>query len=70
MSARVDHGLTDAALADVAVGTVLHFTNHPCRPSRPVTYAGPRGRVILANGDELYAFADELSLAPRDGLGS
>jgi hypothetical protein len=56
MTARVDHGLTEADLAEVAVGTVLHFTNHPCRSSVPVTYAGPRGRVVIVDDSAPVAY--------------
>lgn len=65
----MDHGLTIAELHACPVGTKLHFTNHPCNPSRPVELLNRDGNVRFEDGRELYAFADELSREPRAGLG-
>lgn len=69
MAERIDHGMTDADVAALPKGTVLHFTNWPGRKSVAVTLVNSRGAVTLPNGEELYAFADELSREPREGLG-
>ncbi len=63
--------LTPEALRNPAyIGMVVHFTNHPCRPSVPVTMVDHReGNIQFADGHLLCAFADELSWTPRNGLG-
>lgn len=65
-----DHGMTNAELAATPVGTELHFTNWPGRASVPVILEDARGAVLFLSGDgRTYAFADELSREPRNGLG-
>lgn len=65
----VDHGLEIAELHALPQGTKLHFTNWPGKASVPVTLLNRDGCVEFENGRELYAFADELSMEPRSGLG-
>jgi hypothetical protein len=62
--------LTQAELAGLPAGTVLHFTNWPGTPSRPVTllHGDEDGNVQFEDGHKLFAFADELSTEPRAGL--
>jgi hypothetical protein len=68
-----DHGLTNEELAQLPTGLTVYFTNHPCRFSVAVTYVGPRGLIEFTrpSGEttQLHAFADELSMEPREGLG-
>lgn len=64
-----DHGMTNAELSALPVGTELHFTNWPGVPSKPVTLVSASGEIRFPSGIQLYAFADELSREPRAGLG-
>jgi hypothetical protein len=66
---RVSHSMTNEQVAATPVGTTLHYTNWPGVPSVPVELLDGGGKVLLPNGNELYAFADELSREPRTGLG-
>lgn len=66
---RIDHGMTNAEVAATPVGTMLHFTNWPGRPSVPVKLLDARGTILLPNDTKSCAFDHELSREPRRGLG-
>jgi len=71
MAANTDHGLTRDQEADLYDGQLVYFTNHPCREAVAVTYVrGQLDNIRFASGATLCAFSDELSLAPRSGLGA
>jgi hypothetical protein len=61
--------LTQKELDTLPAGTVLHFTNWPGTPSKPVTLISHEdGNIQFASGKKMFAFADELSTEPRAGL--
>lgn len=65
-----DRGLTYAVLAQLPIGSTVHFTNWPGRASKPAKLLSHRGLIRLEDANhDMQAFPDELSLAPRNGLG-
>jgi hypothetical protein len=67
-----DHGLTHEQVSTLADGATVWFTNHPCREAVEVTYirGNSEGNIRFPDGYVLSAFADELSMAARSGLGA
>jgi hypothetical protein len=62
------HELTVSELDAVPEGTVLHWTNWPGRPSRPVTRVNSLDGNITFEGTTMFAMPDELTRVPRAGL--